>query len=369
MYQNSPIKPVDTSFLIAIITHILISWGYMGLIDVALLHLKHNAYLSIILALPLLLPFMGMIYDLASIFPGKPVTYVIEAAFGSWLGKLINLIHIFMIFGFLIRNFWESQLLVGNYFLNQIDVRILYLILAGMTLYLALHGIEAVGRLAAFMLIIPLVVIYALQFFNLSFVNLLNVRPLLEGSARGWFESGFDMLFIVIGITAAFPYLAFFNKPKSVLRSMLISAALTIPLFFFTIFGTIGAFGPEMTTRITWPAVEFFRIINLPILLLEQAGLFFVIIFNAIMFVLSAQGFFILGHLINTAFPAIKLKWATLAIGFITTIITFFLPQSTLAIKNFFQLSLRYIICSYYSIILLTWILVRIRYRRQSKKE
>lgn len=364
MSQNGPIKPVPNSYLIAIITHIFISWGYLELTDLSIRHLEHNAYLSLILAVPFILPFVWIIYDLASIFPGKPISYVIESAFGRWLGKLVTLIYILMLFGLAIQTLWESQLMVGSYFLVQIDVRILVVVIAGLTLYLASHGVEAVGRLAAFLLIIPLVIIYGLQFLGLSNINPLNIRPLLEGSARQWFEAGFDMLFILTAASAAFPYLPFFKNPKSVLRTLLISLGLVVPLFFLTIIGTIGAFGPKMTAKITWPAVEFFNIIDLPIILLEQVGLIFIITWYAFVFIILAQAFFILGHLISTAFPAFKLKWATITAALIITIVTLLLPQSAITVKSILQSTVRYFIVSYYSIILLTWILVRLRHRR-----
>ncbi len=359
------IQTVPNSLLTAIITHIFISWSYLDLTDLATLHLRHNAYLSVILALPLILPVIWIICDLASIFPGKPVSFVMESAFGKILGKLINLIFILMLFGLAIYVLWESQLLVGNYFLPRFNLRFLIIIITGSTLYLSLHGIESVGRMAAFTLIIPLIVIYSLHFLGLSNVNTINIRPVLEGSIYQWFEAGFDLLITLTPVTAVFIYLPFFKSPKKLLQASLMSLGLVIPLFFLTLLGTIGAFGPEMTAKFTWPPVEFFHIIDLPFLLLEQSGLIFIITWYVFIFVVLSQAHFILGHLISTAFPVIKLRWAIYSAALIITIVTLLLPMDALFIKNLLKSILRYFICSYFSIILLTWILVRIRYRKQ----
>jgi hypothetical protein len=232
MSQNDTIKTVPTSFMIAIFTHTFISWGYLDLIDIATRHLKHNAYLSLILALPFLAPVIWIAYDLAVKFPGKPFSYVMETAFGKWLGKLVHLIYILMLFGLAIHTLWESQLMVGSYFPARIDIRFSIVIIAMLTLYLAVHGIVAIGRLAAFMLIIPLAVIYGLQFLALSNVNALNLQPILEGTPRQWFEAGLDLFFVFTPASGVLPYLQFFKSPGSILRVLFISLGLVVPLFF-----------------------------------------------------------------------------------------------------------------------------------------
>lgn len=368
MSLNHTIKAVPNSLLIAITTHIFISWSYLDLTDLATLHLKHNAYLSVIFALPLILPVIWIIYDLASIFPGKTISFVMESAFGKILGKLINLIYILMLFSLAIYALWESQLLVGNYFLTGFNPRFLIILIIGSALYLSLHGIESVGRMAAFTLIIPLIILYSLHFLGFSNVNIMNVRPVLEGSMYQWFEAGFDLLITLSPVTAVFIYLPFFENPKKLLQASLISLGLVTPLFFLTLFGAIGAFGPEMTAKFTWPAVEFFHIIDLPFLLLEQSGLIFVITWYVFIFVIMSQAHFILGHLISTAFPVVKLHWAILSAALIITIVTLLLPMNALFIKNLLKSILRYFICSYFSIILLTWILIKIRYRKVTQQ-
>jgi hypothetical protein len=365
MSENNRFQPLPNSLLVAIITHSLIGPGYLGLTDVAGLHLRHNTYLSLFLALPLILPVLWIIFDLRSLFPGRPVAAVMEAAFGKYLGKLITLTYLLMQSSLLIFGLRESQLMAGGYFLEQVDVRILIILIAGLTLYIAWRGITAIGRLAAFMLIIPLVIMYGLNFLSLANVNTLNVRPILEGAGRQWLEAGVDMLVMMIPASTSFVYMPFFKSPGNLLRVTLIAMGLSVPLFFLILFGTTGVFGPAMVGKFAWPAVEFFHIIDFQFLLLEQAGLIFVIIWYAFIFTLIAGSQFVLGHLLHTGFPLLKQKWAIMIMAVITTTVAVLLPLNAVALKNLLLSTVRYLVGINYSIIILTWILVRIRYRKQ----
>jgi hypothetical protein len=365
MSENNLIKPLPNSLLVAILTHIFIGIGYLDLTDLAGLHLRHNSYLSPILALPFVFPVIWIISDLMSFLPGRPIPAVMTAAFGKYPGKMINLVYIVTqgaIFIFALR---ESQLLVGSYFLEPVDVRILIISVAGLSLYLAWRGITAIGRFASFMLIIPLIIMYGLNLLSLSNVNTLNVRPLLEGVGRRWLEGGFDLLLMFIPASLSFAYLPFFKSPRNLLRVTLIALGLSVPLFFLILFGTTGVFGPIMLLNFPWPAVEFFHILDLPIMLVEKAGLFFVIAWYAFIFTLVSQSHFILGHLVHTAFPSIKPNWAIIIMALITATVAVILPFNAVAMKSLMLSSARYIAGLNYSIIILTWIFIRIRYRKQ----
>jgi spore germination protein AB len=365
MSENKLIKPLPNSLLFAIITHIFIGIGYLGLTDLAGLHLRHNTYLSLLLALPFVFPVIWIISDLMSFFPGRPVAEVIKAAFGKYLGMLINLIYILIQCSLMIFVLRESQLMVGSYFLEPLDVRILIIGIAGLTLYLAGRGIAAIGRLAAFMLIIPLAIMYGLNLLSLTNVNTLNLRPIFEGAGRLWLEAGVDLLFMLLPASIAFAYLPFFKSSQNLLRVTLIALGLSIPLFFLILFGTTGVFGPAMIGKFTWPAVEFFHILDLSFLLVEKAGLIFVITWYVFIFTLVAQSHFILGHLVHTAFPVIKANRAIMIMAVITTIIAVILPFNAVAMKSLLLSASRYIVGINYGIILLTWIIVRLRYRKQ----
>ena len=126
----------------------------------------------------------------------------------------------------------ESQLMVLNYFFRKTPELLITGLFMGIVLYLALHGIWGIARLAGFTLIPPLFVMYTLQMLGLTNVHVLNTRPFLTGNPGQWLTGGFDLFFVLIPITGLFNYLPFIRGPRSVVKIGLVSLSAVLPLFF-----------------------------------------------------------------------------------------------------------------------------------------
>jgi hypothetical protein len=359
MYQNKQQNKLPDSLITAILVHLFIGWVYLRLSEIAVKHLSYNAYLGLIPAFVFILPFIWFAFDLSRIFPNESIGLIFLKVFGKYFGIVVFFIYAaFLIFIGSIALI-QAQLMVLNYFPSAGNFLFVFFIL--FTLYLGIHGPDAVGRLASFMLIPPLIIFYGMHIIGLSNINLLNVQPLFLSPPKQWLVSGFNLLYVLLPVTALYEYLPFFRKPKSVLKVGLSSIAITLPLFFLTIFGTIGTFGPQLINQFAWPEVEFFRVIDLPYLLLEQAGLIFIITWFVFIFVTISHGFFVLPNELSILWPKIKLKWFSISIAILVLIIIK-IPFNVVDLKMFDRYRAHFVI-SYLFIYLITWVIAMIRFR------
>lgn len=266
---------VPTSLLISMVIHILIGWGLLYLVKTAMVHLSHNAYLGIIPASMVIGLFSWLLYDLARIFPHKGISEIYQQVFGKIAGKIIGILFIIYILFFMTLSIQDTHLMIQTYFFRRTPFIVFTASALIPGLYMALKGIKPIGRLAAFMLFPPLLLMALLILLGLSNINLNAVRPVWGGSPFKWLQAGSGLTLILLPGLAMVFYLPFIKQPQIIKKVGLISLATAVPLFFLSIFGVIGVFGPLLIQKMSWPIVEFFHVINYPYLLLEQAGLFF----------------------------------------------------------------------------------------------
>ena len=94
--------------------------------------------------------------------------------------------------------------MVLTYFFNRTPELIITGLFIGIILYLTLHGVQSIARLAGFLLIPPLVIIYALQILGFDNVKLLNAGPLFMVNPVQWLAGGFDLVFVLLPGQRAF---------------------------------------------------------------------------------------------------------------------------------------------------------------------
>jgi spore germination protein (amino acid permease) len=354
-------EKLANSLIIAIITHIYIGWGFLYLIDAAVSHLTHNAYLGIFPALVIILPFFWIAADLARMYPGQKLSVIFSEVFGKSGGITISIIYLCFLIFFLAIAQRDAQLMAHTYFFRRTPFYLITLFFLGGTIYSALQGIKSVGRLAAFMLIPPLIVIFGLEILGLNNLSAMNIQPIFTGSIKQWLGTTLDLPLILLPGTAVFVYLPYFLTGKSILKSGLVSLGIVIPILGLALLGTIGALGPKMIQKMSWPVVEYFHLVDYPYLLLEQAGLFFIIAWYPIHFVATAQGLFVIGNELNASFPQINRKWYTVAIGALIYVMIN-LPLNLVFLRNFLNKYRAWFTYSYLILLLGTWLIAKLRY-------
>lgn len=357
---------IAPSFIMSIIIHIFVGWGFLYLVKTATVHLSHNAYLALIPASIIITVFVWLIYDLNRLFPQQGISVIFTRVFGKIIGKMVGIIFALFIVFFMTVSLRDTHLMVHTYFFRRTPFILFTAVALIPTLYMALKGIKSIGRLASFMLFPPLLLMFLLILLGLSNVNLNTVQPLLTGSPLKWLQAGSGLTLVLLPGLAIVYYLPFFKQPQTIKKVGLISLATVLPLFFLSLFGTIGVFGPTLIQKKSWPVVEFFHIIDYPYLLLEQAGLFFLITWYPFVFVALSQGLFIFGNELNLIFPHIKRNWFILA-AFILVFLGANLQLNVISIHTFLRRFQTLIPFSFIGILLITWLIAKLRFPNGTK--
>ena len=357
---KGPLKIAD-SFVIAIIIHIYLGWGFLYIIDTAVGHLTNNAYLGILSAMAVILPFFWIAADLAGMYPNQRISAIFGMVYGKRGGKAVGVLYLAFLIFFLAIAQRNAQLMVYTYFFRKTPFFLVPLFFLAGALYNAIRGVQAIGRLAAFMLIPPLVIIFGLEILGLQNINPVNVQPVLAGTLGQWCATTLDLPLILLPGTALFVFLPFIGDGKSVIKIGLISLGIVFPVFLVALFGTIGALSPGLIPKISWSLVEYFHQIDYPYLLLEQAGLFFLVAWYPIHFVATAQGLFVIGNELNGILPSIKRGWFILATCILVFVIVN-LPLNLIALADLFDKYRRWFTFLYLGLLFGTWLTARIRW-------
>lgn len=358
--DKSPEK-VSDSFIVAIIIHIYVGWGFLYLIHTAVGYLTHNAYMGLLTALVVILPFFWIAADLAKMYPNQRISVIFEKVYGRFGGKAVGIVFIIFLFFFLTFALRNTHLMIYSYFFRTTPLFLITLFFLAGALYNAIKGVKSVGRLAAFMLIPPLLIIFGLEVLALKNINPINIQPVFEGSPEKWLSASLDLPFILLPGTAVFVYLPYIRTVKSVTKIGLISLGIIVPVFMVALLGTIGVFGPGLAAKMGWPVVEYFHLVDYPYLLLEQAGLFFLIAWYPFHFIGTSQGLFVIANELNGLFPKISRPWYTVAVFFLVLAVVN-IPLNIVYLGQFFGKYRRWFTYTYLGILAGTWLIAKLRF-------
>lgn len=352
------------NLIMAIIIHIYIGWGLLFLTKLGINHLTNNAYMGLIPASVIILPFFWIVFDLARIFQGLSLTAIFSRILGPVCGKILGCYLWLYIAFYEIITMRDGLLMIHTYFFKRSPFLLLAVVFIASILYPALKGVNSIGRLAGFMLLPPILLIILLEVLGLANINLSNIRPVLAGSPWNWMLSGMDLTIILIPGTAIFFYMQNMSQWQSIKKMSLYAFGIVIPIFFLGLFGTVGIYGPSLTKKMSWSIVEFFHLIDYPYLLLEQAGLFFLIAWFASFFVAMSQGLFLIGNHYHIIFPRIKRNWLILVMSILALIIVNH-PTTTIFIDSIMKSYQKWIAFSHLVILSGTWLIARLRFGKK----
>jgi Spore germination protein. len=160
MKQDS--RELPDNLIMALITHIYIGWGLLYLAKLATLHLTYNSYWGILVALLIVIPFLWLVSVLTRTYPGLSISQVFGKIFGTTLGITLAIIFFLHIAYFQLIFLRDSQLMVYTYFFKKTPLILMTGLLMAGVLYTAWRGAWSIGRLAAFMLFPPFLIILGL---------------------------------------------------------------------------------------------------------------------------------------------------------------------------------------------------------------
>ncbi len=341
------------------------SYGLMNAPHYGVRVMGANGYLGFLVAACLTLPGIGAIYLLAKLFPGKSIIeqgkYILSPVLGFLTGSIYLFFNLFAVAMYT----RDIANLVGTYFLDQTPILALAFIFILVAAYAASRGIETISRWTCFVMIPALIVVLGLTLLGFQNFQWTHILPLASPRWGDYIYGGlstFDVYYL-IGVSAM--SLPFLNRKTDYPR--LAGGAIIFIMLFFTVYsiGAVGNFGHQYVLRLAWPGLEFVRDIDLPYLLIEQAGLLMLIVWVTMIIVGTGYLYYIVGLGWSQLTGALDYKrWVWILLPVIVLMIT--LPQGVIASKMAFDfiISIGWIIIISYPILL--WLIAILFKRRRS---
>jgi spore germination protein (amino acid permease) len=280
----------------SLLTMITLSYGLLNLPYQATAVMGNNAYFAVPIALLLSFPPMLAIYLLMHRFPTSNLLQIGLKITGPILGRILGLGYLIALL-FLLCLFTRERInVISDYLLESTPLLVLALIYLLSGAYLASRGVETISRLASFVLLPSLAVLFLLLVGVLPAISINRLRPIFNPDLSIYLPGGFSILYAfyppaLMGLIT--PYLR--GIQREIPRLTLFAALILLILYILVIVVVIGLFGSDYLRRFAFPALEVIQAIEFPYLLLEQAGLFMIIVLTAIALVGSAFVYYAIG--------------------------------------------------------------------------
>jgi spore germination protein len=302
-----------------------------------------NGYWPLLVAFCLFaLPLILLLNLMHRRFPHQDLTAAAIQVLGKPIGLAGNLVFLSCFVIWLILAIRDSSELVVAYFLNRTPVwAVIAILLIGVG-YVALNGLAPALRLAAFVLIPTVVLRFAMQIFALQGLKGTYLLPLFARPPLDYLGGGIIMANVFLPITAVFLIHPLVKKPGKLTIPALSASFIAALSFLMGILGAIGSFGAELVPRFAWSEFATIQQINIPFLVLEQVGLFFLVIWITMFCVATSFYFSAVARSLGQQFPAFNYRWTVLVLLILVMAGTLLFPDAITA-HNLFTLCRRWL--------------------------
>ena len=230
----------------------------MNLPHYAALFMGPNGYLGEVIAAILILPGIIVIYLLAKRFPGQTIIEQGQSILGPFFGRVTGAVYLLFSLVMLTAFTRDMVNLAGNYYLNHSPVFAVTLLCLPLIAYGASRGIETISRLAAFIVIPGLIVLFGLTLLGFQHVKWTHVVPIASPNITDYFKGGLAVVYIYYLMASSAISLPFLKPLKTFPR--VAGGALLFAATFFAIFalGSIGVFGYQYIDHYSWPGCRVY---------------------------------------------------------------------------------------------------------------
>jgi len=229
---------------------------------IAAKHARQDAWLSMLLVIPLALPVALIIAKLGSLFPGQTLVEYPTQILGKWPGKLLGLLYLlwfFQISAVMIREY--SNFLV-DVFMRDTPIIAFSIIVVALAAYTVKKGLEVLARVNDIFLPLILISILILILLIIPEMNINRFLPVFDAGAVEIFRGAVSPWAWAAEVSTFAMLIPFIAQPGQALRI----AVTTIPLvgLFFTLLAaaTVATFGPVIGNMI-YPVLNTARVINI----------------------------------------------------------------------------------------------------------
>lgn len=275
---------------------VTLSYGYLNSITYECKTMGNNGYLAVLLAAVLTLPGVLIMYLLMKRFPGENLVQQGIGIMGLFCGRVMGFLYLVFLTLFFAVFSRDAINIIYTYVLQNTPFTIICTIDFLAAGYLGSRGIETISRLASFIVLPFLLVLTLLGVALIPEIDLFRLLPVFKLTFNFNGAGGLTILniFYPIGLFALItPYLK--GIQQKIPRITFLAFGILVYVSMLLSIGTIGIFGHDYLTRFAYPSLEVLRTIEQPYLLIEQAGLFMIILLFSNIIIGSGFMLYIIG--------------------------------------------------------------------------
>jgi spore germination protein (amino acid permease) len=274
-----------------------------------------SSYWAVLVTFLLVFPAVFLAQALQKHFPDHNILAASKETFGNYLGACLNLFFLALLIGNAIAIIRDTAELVSTYLLDTTPnwaVIGLFLLCSG---FIASHGLTGISRLAGFVFIPTLTLRILLQFLALQDLKVTHLLPLFSASPIDYLKGGLTLTTafgpLLVGLFFIYPLLA---KPKKMTSIALGLIGGQTVILFFTMIIVIGVFGAVNVQTYIWPIFEVDRRIDIPLLVFNQVGLLFLIVWFTMFLVGFSFYLYVFASSMKQQFEKLNYLWCLIGI-------------------------------------------------------
>ncbi|MGO4699308.1 GerAB/ArcD/ProY family transporter [Paenibacillus sp. 2TAB26] len=268
--------------------------------------------------------FLRFYFSGLAAFPGEDLTEIVRR-YGIWTARILLLPLVFYFFmSFVLLNRSHAEL-VTVVFLPKTPIWAILLIMLGIPLQAAIHGLKAImrGSVILMFVVLPFILFSLVTCFqntNLNFVFPLNIEPSF------WRKESFltGMLahsaFLFLGMTSSK-----INFSSKRLRLMLYcTMGALLPLYFLANYIPLLIFGPATAVRFPFPFLSALDTVNLEWLFVDRITMFYLVSTLSFIFIYSS----ILQWMVATMLAKLYVPISTKVLCWAVTLLAYWVSVS-----------------------------------------
>jgi spore germination protein (amino acid permease) len=227
---------------------------------------QRDSWLSVVMAAPLFLLWILVLFGILKQLHGERLPDWIERQFGSvpaWIFRLTAIILLFASGSYTLHD--TSMWTVATY-MQQTPLIVIIIVAVAVSMASAYAGLRSIAMTASILLPLVLLLGYFVSIANTKYKNYSLLFPVLE---HGWQPVTGGMFYALAGLLELWVLLLFQHQLRSRLRSwhLLLLAIFMIGMAIGPTIGAITEFGPEEAAKQRHTAFEQWKIVNIGLLL------------------------------------------------------------------------------------------------------
>lgn len=238
--------------------------GHFLLLPTIFILSEHEAWVAILLAMPMGFLFGFVLFRLHLIYPTFTFNEMLILTFGKIVGNILSISLLGYFFYLLLITFYGLLDFIQLFFLPETPMWVLAIAFYLVVLYAIFVGIESITRISEALLLIIIFVGLAIGIATIGEKNFELLFPIFENGLAPLFDGiiltvalyGEMILLLMVSLKKDYA------KSKSLLFTNTILVLLIAFMFLGTVTGTLAFFGEEFVKTLVYPAQSIVRIVS-----------------------------------------------------------------------------------------------------------